>query len=72
MRGGYCHEQDIVPSFPSANVLHVSTWQSNLVQGKKGIALTTDQFSKLKHAAEQLTRALQASDTSCSHALGEM
>jgi Transcriptional Coactivator p15 (PC4) len=42
------------------------------MQGKKGIALTADQFSKLKHAAEQLTQALQASDLSCSHALGDM
>jgi Transcriptional Coactivator p15 (PC4) len=43
-----------------------------MTQGKKGIALTADQFRKLKDLAEQLTRALQSSDVSCSHALGDM
>jgi hypothetical protein len=44
----------------------------NLAQGKKGIALTADQFQSLKHAADQLTKALQSSDVSCSLALGHM
>lgn len=41
-------------------------------QGKKGIALSPEQFRVLKGAATELTKALQASDTSCSHALGSM
>jgi hypothetical protein len=44
----------------------------NLAQGKKGIALTADQFQSLKHAADQLTKALQSSDVSCSLVLGDM